>query len=109
MGNMTLLGKIDFLDLKVPVFYDTDAKFASSYICWRQRNPNVGYKGYLYYNYETGETTYPEGACMPLQTKRDVEIVPQFVISNLSGLTEDMAITIKNHLETDFKLRNSRK
>lgn len=102
-NGINLIGCVAFLELKVPVYHSS---ITGTHCCWRVRNPNVGYKGYLYYNYETGEVSYPEGACMPLQTKEDIQIVPQFLITEATELTEEMIIQIKSNLNNDFKLRN---
>jgi hypothetical protein len=97
------IGEVDFLNLKVPVYHTINY---GTQCCWRVRNPNVGYKGLIYWNRETGELTYPEGASMPLQTKEDTQIVPQFLITDLTELTTEIIIQMKENLEHDFKLRN---
>jgi hypothetical protein len=53
------VGYIDFLDIKVPIYYDKD--FKDFGISWQCRNPDAFYTGIVYINWETGILTYPEG------------------------------------------------
>ena len=103
------IGEIPFQDLIVPVYNDSLNTYEDGYCCWRVRNPDVGYKGHLYVNYETGEVTYPEGARMPIQTSRDVEIIPSFILTGIVELDNDWIERVTKHLEYDFKIRNGKK
>lgn len=98
------IGDIDFKDVKVIVYYD---KYTKTEGCaWRMRNPDSCYQGLMYVNYETGETTYPEGAIVPKQTKKDREILPRFILTTEKEITDDFKVATLKYLNSEYKLRN---
>lgn len=98
------IGEIDFLDVKVKVYLDESFTLQDSVI-WKARNPDSFYQGIMYINHETGKVSYPEGAIIPEQTKRDREIIPTAVITNKSFDKLDIA-KLKEYFESDHKIRN---
>lgn len=100
------IGELDFKDLKVKVFHDKDALGSNIKACWRMRNPDSCYKGFMNMNIETGEITYPEGAIIPVQTEEDREIIPIFIITGHIELNDTVLGEINIYLKTEHKRRN---
>jgi len=103
------IGEIDFLDIKVSVYHDKYGSDENRATCaWQMRNPDSSYTGIMYMNNETGEMTYPDDAVIPEQTDRDREILPKFIVIGAKELTESMISSIKEYLNKEYKLRNSK-
>jgi hypothetical protein len=103
------IGEIDFLDIKVSVYHDKYDSDENRVTCaWQIRNPNSSYNGIMYMNNETGEITYPDDAVIPEQTDRDREMLPKFIIIGAKELTESMISSIKEYLNKEYELRNSK-
>lgn len=73
------IGELDFLDVKVPIFYDPFIE-GGLMISWGIRNPKSEYVGIVYYDPYTKKYSYPEDAVIPEQTERDREKLPKFII-----------------------------
>lgn len=73
------IGELDFLDTKVPIFYDPKGG-DRALISWGIRNPSSEYKGIIYYNPYTGKHKLPDGVEIPKQTEKDRENLPKFII-----------------------------
>lgn len=73
------IGELDFLDVKVPIFYDPFSE-GGLMISWGIRNPKSEYVGIVYYDPYTKKYSYPEDAVIPEQTERDREKLPKFII-----------------------------
>lgn len=101
-----ILGEIDFKDIKVKVYHHKDSNSESA--VWQIRNPDSCYTGYMYQNNITGKLSYPEGAVIPTQTKRDREMLPKFVITGKKELTDELANRLIGGLSTEYKIRNKK-
>ena len=100
------IGEINFLDVKVNVYYHTLIKPNDVQICWLMRNPDSCYTGIMYMNYETGMVSYPKDVVIPIQTERDKEILPKFVIVGVSILDKNESDNIIKRIEDGYKKRN---
>lgn len=101
-----LIKEIDFLDVKVPIYYDPTSKKGDFSCSWRARNPESFYQGYVYMNNETGEITYPEDAVIPEQSEKDREILPKLIITNYREINDELIKIFNSYLESDYKRRN---
>lgn len=100
------IGVISFLDVEVPIYYDSTAKDSYLSCSWQARNPNSFYVGIVYMNNETGKITYPADAIIPEQTERDREILPKFIITGFKEINSNITDSINYYLESDYKRRN---
>ena len=106
--EVDLIGEIDFFDVKVKVYNDPKAGEGSNQCCWQMRNPDSCYTGLIYLNYETGETTYPEGAVIPEQTDKDREMLPKFIVTGSKEISEELVKEFDRYLILEYGRRNKR-
>ena len=99
------IGELEFKDIKVKVYND---KYSTSNNCvWQMRNPDSCYVGPMFINYETGKVTYPEGTIIPEQNDRDREMLPKFLITGETEITEEYKTVTLEYLEKEYKRRNN--
>ena len=101
--------EMDFLDLKVNVFFHPEQEKDSIYIAFQARNPDSYYTGNIYMNHESGKCTYPDNAIIPEQTIKDTEIVPKFIIVGVEKLNDDIRIKILDKIRSSHRIRNNNK
>ena len=70
------------------------------------RNPDSCYTGFMYMNNETGKCSYPDDAVIPVQTKRDLEMLPKFVIIGTEEISNNEMEKIMFHLHESFNAKN---
>ena len=104
----TQIGEIDFHDIKVNVYYSYIENTNLFDVAFGLRNSDVGYRWFVYINHDTLEVTYPEGASMPIQTKRDIEIMPKFVVVGVDNLDSEFIGLINERLESEYLRRNKK-
>jgi len=98
------IGEIGFKDITIKVYND---KYATPCTCvWQMRNPDSCYTGLMYMDNTTGKISYPKDAVIPVQTKRDREMLPKFVITNETEITDKVKDGILDYLELGYKQRN---
>lgn len=104
--GINCIGEIDFLDIKVKVYYDPYLDGNTVQCCWRARNPDSFYTGLLYRDVNTGIITYPPEVIIPEQTPRDREIIPKFLITDQKDLNEKLKNSIDDYLDANYFRRN---
>ncbi len=102
-----LLGHIDFLDIKVPVYHDKymDDK-ERAIAAWQHRNPNAFYEGPVFMNWESGKIEYPEGIIPPEPKHEDYEMLPKFIAVGFEELTTENRTGILNYFSKEYVRRN---
>jgi hypothetical protein len=101
------IGKIQFRDRLVPVYYDKTGDKNNISCSWQMRNPDSCYQGVMWMNWETGRVTYPEGAVIPEQTAEDREMLPKFLIISQDSITDKIHKCIIDYLDKSYKERNN--
>jgi hypothetical protein len=103
-----LLGHIDFLDIKVPVYHDKymDDNINKAIASWQARNPNAFYTGPVFMNWETGKMTYPDDVNPPEPKHEDYEMLPKFVAVGFEELTTENKTGILNYFAKEYMRRN---
>lgn len=104
--NIKLIGNIDFLDIKVPVYYDKYTKDGTCICSWSSRNPDSFYQGLVFQSF-SGKIYYPDDAIIPDQTEKDREMIPKFIIVGKLEL-DDMIKNISSYLDKDYTRRNGK-
>lgn len=104
-SNIHLAGTIDFLDLKIEVYRDPLMNNESTgHTCWAKRSSKNEYTGIVYLG--PNGFTYPDGVEPPIESERDREIVPKFIVI-YQDLTETVIKNIYSYLEKEHKRRNN--
>ena len=103
-----IIGSIAFRDRHVPVFQSSEDRKTLNAV-WQVRNPDAFYTGPIFINYETGETTYPDGVTPPTPTPEDGEMLPKFVIVEGYEYDEKLQEEIHEYLEKEHRRRNKHK
>lgn len=101
-----LIDDIDFLDIKVDVYYD---KYTNEDVCnsvWQMRNPDSCYQGIMYMDLSTGKIRYPKDAVIPKQTKKDREMLPKFIIIGKEKLEKKDKQNILKYFKKQYKYKN---
>jgi hypothetical protein len=103
-----LLGHIDFLDIKVPVYHDKymDDNVDKAIASWQARNPNAFYTGPVFMNWETGKMTYPDDVTPSEPKHEDYEMLPKFVAVGFEELTTENKTGILNYFAKEYMIRN---
>lgn len=98
--------ELDFQDVKVPVFYNYDlvTRPNSIQVVFGARNPGSFYTGLCYL--VDGKIKYHDDAIIPVQTEKDREYIPKFVIVGVKNLTEEYISSINEILTTEWLRRN---
>jgi len=104
--NPYQIGEIPFRDVTIKVYHDKDSSENDCISSWQMRNPETCYTGHIFYNFETGKSTYPEGAVIPVQTKEDREILPKIIISGKKELDDSFIDFLNLYLNKEYKRRN---
>lgn len=99
------IGELDFLDVKVPIFYDPFSE-GGLMISWGIRNPKSEYVGIVYYDPYTKKYSYPEDAVIPEQTERDREKLPKFIIIGKGELIKGDLEIIRSAIVSEYKWTN---
>lgn len=101
------ISEIDFLDIKVKVYYDPKSTTKDNVHClWKRRNEDSYYQGIMYINHENGEITYPDGVVIPEQTERDRENIPKTLFIGVDKINDNLLTQLKLYLTENHKLRN---
>jgi hypothetical protein len=103
---MIKVDEIDFHDVKVKIYYDSQNLNNNVMISWRARNPDAFYKGLVYLG-KDGKITYPEGTIIPIPTTRDREMLPMSIITGQENIDDEMRHDLLTRIESDYKRRNS--
>ena len=104
--EIRLIGKVDFLDKQVEIYYDPYTDEDNVNCAWQARNPDSYYKGIVYMDNKTGKISYPSDAIIPEQTKEDREILPKFVVTGQKELSEKLINSIKKYFVEEHEFRN---
>jgi hypothetical protein len=103
------IGKIDFLDTVVHIYYDQYSSSKDNFqIIFRHRNPDSFYQGSMFLNHSTGKLEYPKDAIIPEQTEKDKEIIPKAVILGKKILSKKELDRIKLELKYQYLKRNNK-
>jgi hypothetical protein len=100
-----LIRQLDFLDTKINVYYYPDS--SGETISWQIRNPDSAYQGVMFRNVETGRMSYPDGAIVPVQSLRDKEMLPKFIIIGNEVMSDELAESLLEYIKVEYKKRNS--
>lgn len=87
------------------IFYNNEVANEGSVI-WQMRNPNTCYTGPVFLSNETGKIEYPKDVIIPVQTDRDREILPKFVVVNTEEISNEYEQKLLKYLEINYKKRN---
>lgn len=60
----------------------------------------------MWMNWETGKITYPEDAVIPEQTEKDLEMLPQFIVTGYDKIDDKFISSISSYLDSDYRRRN---
>jgi hypothetical protein len=103
MSEIVKTGTLLWRDLEIDIYYDCHTIFN---VCWGSRNPESYYTGVCFL--ENGKITYPEDAVIPIQTVKDREIIPKFIVSSQELKHSGRKIII-DYLEKEYTRRNARR
>mgnify|MGYP000971753113 CR=1 FL=1 len=102
----TLIGSIEFKGINVNIYNDPDSDKSIVFCAWQMRNPDTCYQGIAYMDNNTGKISYPENAVIPIQTDKDREILPKFVVTGVRQIDDDFLALLISELEKGHMTRN---
>lgn len=102
---MDYIGKINFLDININIFFDENSENKNNINCiWQMRNPETSYTGVVYMN-KNGKMSYPKDAIIPKQTEKDREVIPKSIIIN-QEFDNYILDKINRYLDDEYSKRN---
>lgn len=106
--EIKIIGKINFHDRAINVYYHPDCGGKTLQCTWQIRNPDSDYCGILYMNMEIGRCTYPYDAIIPEQTDSDREMLPKFFIVGKHEFNDELIKSIMDYIEPEYLRRNKK-
>jgi len=107
INSIKLIGDINFKDVKVNIYQNLQTNEDTLICAWHMRNPDSYYIGPVFLNFDTNQITYPDGAIIPVQTDKDLEMLPKFIVINKDSLDKNDYESISRYLTSDYNRRNN--
>jgi len=99
------IGEIKFRDIIVKVYHDINTDIDTANVAWQARNPDSFYEGIMFIDVNN-KISYPDDAIIPVQTEKNREILPKFIITGLTEITNKFSKKTFEFLKKQYKYRN---
>lgn len=102
--DTTLIGEINFKDIKIKVYNKPNMAKHTISSSWQMRNPDTYYEGILYLTEQN--IWYHNNIAIPKQTDREKEMLPKHIITGYEIIDDHFLSLVLPRLEQSYNHRN---